>query len=170
MFESWLDRQLKVYFNPLVEVVAIQEIPNAKRTLSIRQIHKTGKEAKEQSDKGNEKDEQIPQKSINCWLCHKSHSLMNCFKFLKKSLKELKEFVKLNKLCENCLSKGHLLESCILKFNCRKDGCSQKHHTFVHIDQSVENIVNNKIQTSHSKTISPNKYFQIIPVKLVEVH
>ena len=32
MFESWPDRQLKVCFNPLVEVVATQEIPNAKRT------------------------------------------------------------------------------------------------------------------------------------------
>ena len=52
MFESWLGRQLKVYFNPLVEVVAIQEIPNAKRTPSNRhinnflqkQIHKFHKE------------------------------------------------------------------------------------------------------------------------------
>ena len=31
MFESWLDRQLKIYFNPLVEVVAAQELPNAKK-------------------------------------------------------------------------------------------------------------------------------------------
>ena len=31
MFESWLDRQLKVYFNPLVKVVATQELPNAKK-------------------------------------------------------------------------------------------------------------------------------------------
>ena len=31
MFESWLDRQLKVYFNALVEVVATQELPNAKK-------------------------------------------------------------------------------------------------------------------------------------------
>ena len=33
MFESWLDRQLKLYFNPLVEVVATQEIPKVKETL-----------------------------------------------------------------------------------------------------------------------------------------
>ena len=89
---------------------------------------------------------------------------MNCFKFLKKSLEERREFVKTNKLCENCLSKGHLLESCISKFNCRKDGCSQKHHTLLHKDQTVENVVSNKIQISHNETISPNTYLQIIPV------
>ena len=89
---------------------------------------------------------------------------MNCFKFLKKSLEVRREFVKTNKLCENCLSKGHLLESCISKFNCRKDGCSQKHHTLLHKDQTVENVVSNKIQISHNETISPNTYLQIIPV------
>ena len=40
MFESWLDRQLKLYFNQLVEVVATQEIPNAKKTLKNRLINK----------------------------------------------------------------------------------------------------------------------------------
>ena len=40
MFESWLDRQLKSYFNQLVEVVATQEIPNAKKTLKNRHINK----------------------------------------------------------------------------------------------------------------------------------
>ena len=38
LFESWLDRQLKVYFNPLVEVVATQEIPSAKKTPINRQL------------------------------------------------------------------------------------------------------------------------------------
>ena len=153
MFESWLDRQLNVYFNPLVEVVATRELPNANKTpinchinnFLREQIHKNEKEAKEQNNKGDEKDEQIPQRSIKCWFCHKSHKLMNCFKFLKKSLEERKEFVRTNKLCEDCLSKGHLLESCILKFSCRKNGCSQKHQTLLHKDQTVENVVSNKI-------------------------
>ena len=69
-----------------------------------------------------------------------------------------------NKLFENCLSKGHLLESRISKFSCRKDGCFQKHHTLLHKDQTVENVVINKIQISHNETISPNTYLQIIPV------
>ena len=148
MDSSWLDRQLKVYFNPLVEVVATQELPNSKKTpinchinnFLQKQVHKNNKDAKEQNDKGDERGEQIPQRSIKCWLCHENHSLMSCFKFLKKSLEERREFVKRNKLCENCLSKGHLLESCISKFNCRKDGCSQKHRTLLHKDQTVENI------------------------------
>ena len=74
MFESWLDRQLKVCSNPLVEVAATQGLPNAKKTPINRhlnnflqkQIHKNDKEAKEQNDKGDEKDEQIPQRSIKC--------------------------------------------------------------------------------------------------------
>ena len=89
MFESWLDRQLKVYFNPLVTVVATQELPNAKKSpinchinnFLQKQIYKSDKEAKQQNVKGDERDEQIPQRSIKCWLCHKSHRLMNCFKF-----------------------------------------------------------------------------------------
>ena len=89
---------------------------------------------------------------------------MDCFKFLKKSLEERKEFVKTNKLCENCLLKGHSLESCISKFNCRKDGCSQKHHTLLYKDQTVKNVVSNKVLTSHSEITSPNTYLQIIPV------
>ena len=153
MFKSWLDRQLNVYFNPLVEVVATRELPNANKTpinchinnFLREQIRKNEKEAKEQNNKGDEKDEQIPQRSIKCWFCHKSHKLMNCFKFLKKSLEERKEFVRTNKLWEDCLSKGHLLESCILKFSCRKNGCSQKHQTLLHKDQTVENVVSNKI-------------------------
>ena len=69
-----------------------------------------------------------------------------------------------NKLFENCLSKGHLLESRISKFSCRKDGCFQKHHTLLHKDQTVKEVVNNKIQISHNETISPNTYLQILPV------
>ena len=78
---------------------------------------------------------------------------MDCFKFLKKSSEERKEFAKTNKLCENCLLKGHSLESCISKFNCRKDGCSQKHHTLLHKDQTVKNVISNKVLTSHSEII-----------------
>ena len=89
---------------------------------------------------------------------------MSCFKFLKRSLEERQEFVQTNKLCENCLSKGHSLESCISKFNSRKDGCSQKHHTLLHKDQTVENVISNKIQTSHSEITSNNTYLQIILV------
>ena len=74
MSESWLDKQLKAYFNPLVEIVATQELPNAEKNTHNRhinnflqkQIHKNGKEAKEQNDKGDERDEQIPQISIKC--------------------------------------------------------------------------------------------------------
>ena len=51
MFKSWLDRQLKVYFKPLVEVVATQEIPNANDNFT------KPTESKEQNDKGYEKNE-----------------------------------------------------------------------------------------------------------------
>ena len=38
-----------------------------------------------------------------CWLCSKSHRLMNCYQFLKQSLEERKDFVQNKK---NCLSKS----------------------------------------------------------------
>ena len=101
---------------------------------------------------------------MKCWLCHRGQGLMNCFGFLKKSSEKRKEFAETNKLCENWLSQGHSLESCISKFNCHKDGSSQKNHTLLHKDQTIKNIVSNKIQASHSKAISPNTNLQIIPV------
>ena len=62
IFESCLDRQSEVCFNPLVDVIATQEIPNAKRTSNDchinnflrKQVQEIKKEAKKQNDKSNE--------------------------------------------------------------------------------------------------------------------
>ena len=89
---------------------------------------------------------------------------MDFFKFLKKFLEGLKELVKTNKLCENCSSKGDLLESCLSKFKCRKDSCSQNHHTLLHRGQTVENVVSNKFKFPDY----PSHCFKLVEVKLVD--
>ena len=56
---------------------------------------------------------------IKCWLCKKDYRLMNCEQFLSKSFTEKKDFVNKEKLCFNCLAKGHVLKDCKSNFFCR---------------------------------------------------
>ena len=51
-------------------------------------------------------------KDIQCWLCKSQHRLMNCEKFLSKSFTDKKECVNKERLCFNCLAKGHVLKDC----------------------------------------------------------
>ena len=90
---------------------------------------------------------------------------MNCYQFVKQSLEERKKFVQNKKLCKSCLSKGHQLDACTSKFTCRKNDCSQKHHTLLHEDKTNE-LVSNTPESSNSKT-SPSTFLQIIPVNLI---
>ena len=89
IFERWLDSQLNIYFNPLL---------NEHQVIVRKQFNK---EAKEQSGKKNKKDDQIgiiPQRIIKFWLHHRSHRLLNCLNVLKKSLEEREEFFKTNNM------------------------------------------------------------------------
>ena len=90
---------------------------------------------------------------------------MNCYQFLKQYLEERKKFVQNKKLSKNCLSKEHQLDASPSKFTCRKDGCSQKHHTLLHENKTNE-LVSNRLESSNSKA-SPSTFLQIIPVTLI---
>ena len=65
-------------------------------------------------------------KDIKCWLCTKPHRLMDCDVFKAKSLDERKEYVKTEKLCFNCFSKGTSLKDCNSKYQCRVNNCNKK--------------------------------------------
>ena len=64
-------------------------------------------------------------KGIKCWLCKKEHRVMNCEQFLSKRFTEKKDFVNKEKLCFNCLAKGHVLKDCKSNFFCRIEGCKK---------------------------------------------
>ncbi|XP_030849736.1 uncharacterized protein LOC115927700 [Strongylocentrotus purpuratus] len=67
-----------------------------------------------------------------CVICKESHSLFGCDKFKRMQLDDRLKLVKENRLCFNCLEKGHMSRYCKLKRVCSVYGCNRKHTKFLH--------------------------------------
>ncbi|XP_075151077.1 uncharacterized protein LOC142225183 [Haematobia irritans] len=65
-----------------------------------------------------------------CKVCRQNHSVRACFKFKSWPFSKRQQFVTSNKMCENCLSHGHITANCQSEHVCQK--CRQKHHTLLH--------------------------------------
>ena len=183
VFETWLDDQIKVFFNPLADIVNNQDLANKGR-LSLHKltnrtntnILETSQEVPDSSaleSKGNintiventsEKEKKKTQ-GLKCWLCRENHRLKDCKEFLSKSVKDRKRYINEQKLCWNCLSNKHIVKECKSKFSCSKDSCKKRHHTLIHeeIDnQKEESISNNHV--TYQKTSKEKTFLQVISV------
>ena len=89
---------------------------------------------------------------------------MNCKDFLAKTPAERNNFVSDNKLCFNCLSKGHQLNDCKSDFRCREDNCNRKHHTLLHQELKAGDLTINNC--NKDRDIDNTTYLQIIPVTI----
>ncbi|XP_075163644.1 uncharacterized protein LOC142236255 [Haematobia irritans] len=69
-----------------------------------------------------------------CKICKQNHALRACIKFKSWTISERRKFVNTNKICENCLSYGHIAQNCQSDRHCQK--CQQSHHTLLHYDSS----------------------------------
>ncbi|XP_075158202.1 uncharacterized protein LOC142231478 [Haematobia irritans] len=69
-----------------------------------------------------------------CKICKQNHALRACIKFKSWTISERRKFVNTNKVCENCLSYGHITQNCQSDRHCQK--CQQNHHTLLHYDSS----------------------------------
>ena len=58
--------------------------------------------------------------------------ISTCEDFISINVKN--EFVKANKLCWNCLGKGHNIKNCQSKHRCKAANCNKRHHTLLHND------------------------------------
>ena len=58
------------------------------------------------------------------------HPLFTCDEFRSWDLSRRHEFVKINRLCLNCLSRSHMVRDCSSTKTCRQ--CGAKHHTLLH--------------------------------------
>ncbi|XP_030834878.1 uncharacterized protein LOC105444169 [Strongylocentrotus purpuratus] len=67
-----------------------------------------------------------------CVICKESHSLFGCDKFKRMQLDDRLKLVRENRLCFNCLEKGHMSRYCKLKRVCSVYGCNRKHTKFLH--------------------------------------
>ena len=67
---------------------------------------------------------------INCECCNGTHKIHLCPKFMQLSVPNRAEFVKMKKLCFNCLRAGHRQQEC--KGSTCKN-CNLQHHTLLHL-------------------------------------
>ncbi|XP_062556845.1 uncharacterized protein LOC134221673 [Armigeres subalbatus] len=63
----------------------------------------------------------------SCPVCSSQHFLYQCESFAKMTVNEKEGFVRRNKLCRNCLRRGHMAKDCSSESYCRK--CRGRHHT-----------------------------------------
>ena len=111
VFETGLDDQIKVSFNPLADIVNKQDLASKGRislhklTNGSNNVLETSQEVSDSSvleSKGNintivektsEKEEKKTQ-GLKCWLYRENHRLKDCQEFLIKSVKDRKRYIK----------------------------------------------------------------------------
>ena len=128
--EKWLEKRLKIFFNPIANIIAAQG------TKTDNQHQKKDKENKSTHfpvlHHNHPTKIKKTTKTLIYYQCYQGHRIIDCVKFKQKTAIERKNFINEQKLCLNCLSKAHMLRECQLEFRCRLDGCRQKHHTLTH--------------------------------------
>ena len=159
-FELWLGNRMKELYNPIDDIIASQESNRKKDPLKTINAGHT-----------REKEE------VKCWFCSKRHKITTCEEFMSSSINAKNEFVKANKLCWNCLGKGHNTKNCQSKHRCKVANCNKRHHTLLHngnitpplatssplpFHQAPQSNPNDAVNSNHfelSKT-----FLQILPV------
>ena len=83
-------------------------------------------------------------------------------------------YLKTEKFCFNCFSKGHSLKDCNSKYRCRVNNCNKEHHSLIHYETVSSNSLSikepltnnnsgncNKIkQTAREKGVTHYKHYQ----------
>lgn len=88
--------------------------------------------------------------SNGCPLCKKSHRIIFCAQFRRKSLAEKRQFVKDNQLCFNCVRDNHRADNCPSQQSCQT--CSLRHHTMLHMD-----AVSHHSDNSNERALPPTE-------------
>ena len=134
-FTAFINAEADLASNPISSCNAVKEVgtasvkthqaPKSKdvgdmTVHSIQKIEENSKEPKE-----------TPKPKPQCTFCRKTdHQLDACPKFKTETLEKRLRFVKENKLCFGCLSKGHMSSDCRKKLTC--SSCNKKHPTCLH--------------------------------------
>ena len=151
-FEKWLQIRISHLFNPIANIIASQETKSKDVPPHARSNH--GKIMQSEDNK------------LTCWLCNDKHKLHQCEMFKSKSLPEKKVIVEKERLCWNCLAKGHQIKECKSTVKCRITNCGKRHHTLLH-EIKPPNPPKDDVTTNNLKAnIDPKVYLQILPVKV----
>ena len=109
-------------------------------------MHALASQVENQSNSNNVKGEKTTQDKggrtkTDCSDCNEGkHQLWNCAKFREKSVKDRKLTARSIKACFNCLSKSHFVGQCTSESTCKVEGCGQRHHTLLHIQDNSRGV------------------------------
>ena len=119
--ESWLQDRIMAKKDPYVSSLK-----------SSWEDHKSSKKGNyatgstPASDEEHKRDE-----TAVCIICSKGHFIFKCDTYLKMKPKKRLEFVRVNKLCFNCLRDDHVVRNCKSRY-CYITDCGRRHHTTLH--------------------------------------
>ncbi|XP_059225693.1 uncharacterized protein LOC131997864 [Stomoxys calcitrans] len=87
------------------------------------------------------KSSAVPYKKekYDCRICHRSHALRSCQRFLEMKMADRLEAVRRHSYCFNCLAHDHLVVSCSSSHRCHH--CKKSHHTLLHVDPKLRDAL-----------------------------
>ena len=168
-FSQWLDERLSEAHNPIALIINAEEKQE-------KELEKSSSKHKDSNQihllREDNKDVKIDQENfkIICWLCTGNHKISNCEKLKKGSIENRRSLVKQKKLCFNCLSNTHMINTCKFKRHCQVDNCQKRHHTLLHSEEmpvpNSPDQIDNNINNIFEREILSHTYLQIVPVTL----
>ena len=152
----------------------------ARSTYACLLLNRVGKSSKMQVHSMSVNESPISAPACNpvkCYLCFGNHKLSNCTRFRSKSHADKIAFLRQNRLCDNCFSKGHVARFCRSSRICCREGCQEKHHSLLHRSHRLSVEPESRATTSQSTVgltkaqstcsmieSSEQSYLNIVPV------
>ena len=153
-FTSFVNAEADFLCNPISSCYAVKE---SGMTAQQDQNPKDGRSKTVHSAKTREEQQlnKTQKKQPPCTFCAKTdHPLDACTKFKTESLDGRMKFVKDNRLCFGCLTKGHMSSDCKKRLTCSV--CHKKHPTCLHEERGDSKKKENK--SEEGETSSARKY------------
>jgi hypothetical protein len=149
--EIWLKDQVEADFSPYAVPVRPQQgNPNISPPPQQFCAHTTARLSVD-----NRKNASV---KYQCIACSGTHTLSKCAEYASLALEGKYNFVRLKKLCFNCLHPKHSVAKCSSVHSCKVRGCGKRHHTSLHRTRSHPAF-------SAPRTRCP-VFFQVLPVSV----
>ena len=136
MLQGWRQFTHKLTDPPelshLLEFLDYQKTVVPDDRLSSVKIERSSKPASKRTALKIQESSRPSANKVKCVVCESNHPVFLCTVFKELSIEDRWGKVKQNRLCYNCLSRGHSVSSCTSKGRCRK--CNNTHHTLLHND------------------------------------
>ena len=113
--------------------------------------------------------EVVKSEQIECVCCSGTcNDLALCHKFKSMSLEARSEFVKLHKLCFNCLKGKHISRLCRTPKVCPVSECKGKHHTLLHkwVEVYDQSAADSSVNCTTKTDVKVKTCIGIVPVKI----